>query len=336
MIELKNIDVTFQNGSHEFKAVDNVSLKINKGEIFGIVGPSGAGKSTLVRVINLLQSPTNGEVIIEGSDITKFNRKQLRKTRLNIGMIFQHFNLISGSTIAENVAFSLYANNYPKDKIKDRAKELLEIVHLPEKADAYPANLSGGQKQRVAIARALANNPDILLCDEATSALDIENTEEIVELLREINEKTHITIVFITHEMDVAKKLFDRIAFMEDGKLKEVTDIYSAFANPKSDIAKSLVQRVLNVEVPEGLKTKTNEEILRLSYTGDDSYDPVISVASKNYDITMDIINGKVDYIRNKPFGMLIVILRGEDAERKKALEYISKNVYKLERLGGR
>ena len=322
MIELKNIDVTFQNGSHEFKAVDNVSLKINKGEIFGIVGPSGAGKSTLVRVINLLQRPTNGEVIIEGSDITKFNRKQLRKTRLNIGMIFQHFNLISGSTIA--------------DKIKDRVKELLEIVHLPEKADAYPANLSGGQKQRVAIARALANNPDILLCDEATSALDIENTEEIVELLREINEKTHITIVFITHEMDVAKKLFDRIAFMEDGKLKEVTDIYSAFANPKSDIAKSLVQRVLNVEVPEGLKAKTNEEILRLSYTGDDSYDPVISVASKNYDITMDIINGKVDYIRNKPFGMLIVILRGEDAERKKALEYISKNVYKLERLGGR
>ena len=157
MIELKNIDVTFQNGSHEFKAVDNVSLKINKGEIFGIVGPSGAGKSTLVRVINLLQRPTNGEVIIEGSDITKFNRKQLRKTRLNIGMIFQHFNLISGSTIAENVAFSLYANNYPKDKIKDRVKELLEIVHLPEKADAYPANLSGGQKQRVAIARALAN-----------------------------------------------------------------------------------------------------------------------------------------------------------------------------------
>ena len=344
MIELKNIDVTFKNGSHEFKAVDNVSLKINKGEIFGIVGPSGAGKSTLVRVINLLQRPTNGEVIIEGSDITKFNRKQLRKTRLNIGMIFQHFNLISGSTIAENIAFSLYANDYPpktvqktvKEKLRADSNYYLEKVGLLEKADVYPANLSGGQKQRVAIARALANNPDILLCDEATSALDIENTEEIVELLKEINEKTHITIVFITHEMDVAKKLFDRIAFMEDGQLKEVTDIYSAFADPKSDIAKSLVQRVLNVEVPEGLTAKPNEEIVRLSYTGDDSYDPVISVASKNYDITMDIINGKVDYIRNKPFGMLIVILRGEDEERKKALEYISKNVYKLERLGGR
>ena len=336
MIQVENLCKSFSTKNGTVEAARNISFSIEKGEIFGIIGLSGAGKSTLVRCLNLLERPTSGTVRVNGKNLTKLSEKELRKERQNIGMIFQHFNLISGSTIAENVAFSLYANNYPKDKIKDRVKELLEIVHLPEKADAYPANLSGGQKQRVAIARALANNPDILLCDEATSALDIENTEEIVELLREINEKTHITIVFITHEMDVAKKLFDRIAFMEDGKLKEVTDIYSAFANPKSDIAKSLVQRVLNVEVPEGLKTKTNEEILRLSYTGDDSYDPVISVASKNYDITMDIINGKVDYIRNKPFGMLIVILRGEDAERKKALEYISKNVYKLERLGGR
>ena len=336
IVRIQGLNKTFRGRAGTVVALNGIDLDIYRGEIFGIIGLSGAGKSTLVRCLNLLERPTSGTVRVNGKNLTKLSEKELRKERQNIGMIFQHFNLISGSTIAENVAFSLYANNYPKDKIKDRVKELLEIVHLPEKADAYPANLSGGQKQRVAIARALANNPDILLCDEATSALDIENTEEIVELLREINEKTHITIVFITHEMDVAKKLFDRIAFMEDGKLKEVTDIYSAFANPKSDIAKSLVQRVLNVEVPEGLKTKTNEEILRLSYTGDDSYDPVISVASKNYDITMDIINGKVDYIRNKPFGMLIVILRGEDAERKKALEYISKNVYKLERLGGR
>ena len=335
MIELRNIDVAFGQKDHEFKAVDDVSLTIEKGEVFGIVGPSGAGKSTLVRVINLLQRPTKGQVLIEGEDITKLNRKELRKVRLNIGMIFQHFNLISGSTIAENVAFSLYANNYPKDKIKERVRELLELVHLPEKADAYPANLSGGQKQRVAIARALANNPEILLCDEATSALDLENTEEIVSLLKEINEKTHITIVFITHEMEVAKKLFDRIAFMEQGKLKEVTDIYSAFTEPQSEIAKSLVERVLNVNVPEGLTVKEDEELLRLSYTGDDSYDPVISMASKNYDITMDIINGKVDDIHNKPFGMLVVILRGKAEERARALSYIEKNVYKLEKLGG-
>lgn len=335
MIELKKIEVAFGEKDHTFKAVDDVSLTIEKGEIFGIVGPSGAGKSTLVRVINLLQRPTKGQVLIEGQDITKLNRKELRKVRLNIGMIFQHFNLISGSTIAENVAFSLYANHYPKDKVQERVKELLELVHLPEKADAYPANLSGGQKQRVAIARALANNPEILLCDEATSALDLENTEEIVSLLKEINEKTHITIVFITHEMEVAKKLFDRIAFMEQGKLREVTDIYTAFTEPKSEIAKSLVDRVLNVNVPEALTVKKDEELLRLSYTGDDSYDPVISMASKNYNITMDIINGKVDYIHNKPFGMLVVILRGEANERAKALTYIEKNVYKLEKLGG-
>ena len=165
--------------------------------------------------------------------------------------------------------------------------------------------------------------------------MDLENTEEIVSLLKEINEKTNITIVFITHEMEVAKKLFDRIAFMEQGKLKEVTDIYSAFTEPKSDIAKSLVDRVLNVNVPEALMVKEDEELLRLSYTGDDSYDPVISMASKNYNITMDIINGKVDDIHNKPFGMLVVILRGEAEERARALDYIEKNVYKLEKLGG-
>ena len=241
MIELKNIDVTFQNGSHEFKAVDNVSLKINKGEIFGIVGPSGAGKSTLVRVINLLQRPTNGEVIIEGSDITKFNRKQLRKTRLNIGMIFQHFNLISGSTIAENVAFSLYANNYPKDKIKDRVKELLEIVHLPEKADAYPANLSGGQKQRVAIARALANNPDILLCDEATSALDPQTTQSILSLIKDIHDKLGLTVIIITHQMSVVEQICTRVAILNHGTVVEEGAVSEVFASPKSQEAKQLV-----------------------------------------------------------------------------------------------
>ncbi len=336
VIELKNIDVEFGQGSQRFQAVKNADLTIQKGEIFGIVGPSGAGKSTLVRVINMLQQPTRGQVLIDGQDITKLNRKELRKVRLNMGMIFQHFNLISGSTIAENVAFSLYANKYPKDKIPERVKELLDLVHLPEKADAYPANLSGGQKQRVAIARALANHPEILLCDEATSALDVENTEEIVELLKEINQKTKITIVFITHEMEVAKKLFDRIAFMEQGEIKEVSDIYTAFTEPREPIAKSLVERVLNVSVPEALKVGDDEELLRLSYTGDDSYDPVISMASKNYDITMDIISGKVDYIHDKPFGVLIVMLRGEESERKKALAYIEKNVYKMEKLGGK
>ena len=267
MIELKNIGVTFQQNKQDFQAVKNVNLTIEEGEIFGIVGPSGAGKSTLVRVINLLQPPTAGQVLIEGNEITSLKRKELCKVRLDIGMIFQHFNLISGSTIAENVAFALHANHYPKEKIQGRVKELLEMVHLPEKADSYPANLSGGQKQRVAIARALANDPKILLCDEATSALDLENTEEIVSLLKEINEKYHITIVFITHEMEVAKKLFDRIAFMENGEIKEVRDIYSAFAEPREEITKSLVERVLNVGVPDEVKLSEEEELVKLCYT---------------------------------------------------------------------
>ena len=327
-IVLKNVCKSYDK---EHYAVQDFSLEIPDREFVIFVGPSGCGKSTTLRMIAGLEEITSGELWIDGQLCNYVEAKDR-----DLSMVFQNYALYPNMTVYENMAFSMKIRKQPKDEVDKKVHEAAKMLGIEHLLDRRPAALSGGQKQRVAIARALANNPDILLCDEATSALDIENTEEIVELLREINEKTHITIVFITHEMDVAKKLFDRIAFMEDGKLKEVTDIYSAFANPKSDIAKSLVQRVLNVEVPEGLKVKTNEEILRLSYTGDDSYDPVISVASKNYDITMDIINGKVDYIRNKPFGMLIVILRGEDAERKKALEYISKNVYKLERLGGR
>ena len=262
MIELKNIDVTFKNGSHEFKAVDNVSLKINKGEIFGIVGPSGAGKSTLVRVINLLQRPTNGEVIIEGSDITKFNRKQLRKTRLNIGMIFQHFNLISGSTIAENVAFSLYANNYPKDKIKDRVKELLEIVHLQEKADAYPANLSGGQKQRVAIAGVVAMRPSCIVLDEPTAMLDPNGRKEVLEAISELNKKENVTVILITHYMEEVIDA-DQVFVMDEGHVvmhgtpKEIFSRVDELKKYRMDVpqvtmlADALIQK--GVPLPKGI-----------------------------------------------------------------------------------
>ena len=265
MIELKNIDVTFKNGSHEFKAVDNVSLKINKGEIFGIVGPSGAGKSTLVRVINLLQRPTNGEVIIEGSDITKFNRKQLRKTRLNIGMIFQHFNLISGSTIAENIAFSLYANDYPKNKIKDRVKELLEIVHLPEKADAYPANLSGGQKQRVAIAGVVAMRPSCIVLDEPTAMLDPNGRKEVLKAVSELNKKENVTVVLITHYMEEvihANKVYvmDGGNVVMQGTPREIFSQVETLKKYRLDVPQvTLLAHELHkagVDIPEGILTK--------------------------------------------------------------------------------
>lgn len=251
MIELKNISVDFKDKGQIVHAVDNVSLNINKGEVFGIVGLSGAGKSTLVRVINLLQKPTNGEVIIDGENITNLKSNELRKKRLKIGMIFQHFNLISGKTIYENIEFVLKADNYPKEKRKDRIEELLELVNLKDKRDSYPASLSGGQKQRAGIARALANNPEILLCDEATSALDLENTDEIITLLKNIKEKTNITIVFITHEMDVAKRLFDKVAVMSNGEIVEINDVYSIFANPIHQVTKSLIERNAKIELPK-------------------------------------------------------------------------------------
>lgn len=330
MIELKNINVVFKQKKKEFHGVKNVNLQIEEGEVFGIVGPSGAGKSTLVRTINLLQAPTSGEVIIDNKNITKFKGKELRAVRLKIGMIFQHFNLISGATVYKNIEFALIANNYPKDKIKSRIEELLELVNLRDKINIYPSNLSGGQKQRVAIARALANDPEILLCDEATSALDLENTEEVVETLKKIKEKYNITIVFITHEMDVAKKLFDRIAVMDKGEIVEINDTYSIFTEPKHYVTKGLVSRVLNIEVPKELTLAKDEELIEIFYVGDSAYEPVISKLSSEYKVNTNIIHGKIEYVHGRPFGILLIKIIGSKESREKAKTYIKDNVYRL------
>lgn len=334
MIELKNINVEFKLKGNVVNAVKNVNLTINKGEVFGIVGLSGAGKSTLVRVINLLQKPSSGQVLINGKDITNLNRRELRKIRLKIGMIFQHFNLISGKTIYENIEFVLKANNYPKEKRKERIYELLELVKLKDKAEAYPSNLSGGQKQRVGIARAIANNPEILLCDEATSALDLENTEEILNLLRDIKEKTGITIVFITHEMEVAKKLFNRVAVMSKGEIIEVNNVYSIFSEPSHEVTKSLISRNSNLDLPKEIIESINQgEIIKVYYKGDNSLKPIISEAAKRFDVDISIIHGKIDYIDGKPIGTLIVNISGDKEEILKSKTYIKENVAKTERI---
>lgn len=328
MIELKDINVDFKIEGNIVHAVKNVNLKINKGEVFGIVGLSGAGKSTLVRVINLLQKPSSGQVLIDGVDITKLNRYNLRKTRLKIGMIFQHFNLISGKTVYENIEFVLKANNYPKEKRESRINELLSLVNLSEKADVYPSSLSGGQKQRVGIARAIANEPEILLCDEATSALDLENTEEILNLLKDIKEKTGITIVFITHEMEVAKKLFNRVAVMSDGKIIEVNDVYSIFSDPKHEITKSLISKNSNVDLPSEVVDSINDgELLKVHYKGENSLKPVISDVAKKFNVDISIIHGKIDYIDGKPVGTLIINLIGDKEEINIAKSFIKENV---------
>lgn len=327
MIRLENISVTFNDGKNKLDAVKNVNLTINKGEVFGIVGLSGAGKSTLVRVINLLQKPSEGRVIINDKDITKLNRKELRNLRLKVGMIFQHFNLISGKTIYENIEFVLKANNYPKSKRKERIEYLLDLVNLSDKKDVYPANLSGGQKQRVGIARAIANDPEILLCDEATSALDLENTEEILTLLKDIKEKLGITIVFITHEMEVAKKLFNRVAVMSNGEVVEVNDVYSIFSKPQHEVTQSLVSKNSNLRLPEVVRRDlVKGKLYKVNYIGETSLSPIISEASKKFNTEISIIHGKIDYIDGKPLGSLLIDIIGDDKEIEKTRAYIEKN----------
>lgn len=327
MIKLENISVTFNDGKNKLDAVKNVTLTINRGEVFGIVGLSGAGKSTLVRVINLLQKPSEGRVIIQDKDITKLNSKELRSLRLKVGMIFQNFNLISGKTIYENIEFVLKANNYPKNKMKERIEYLLDLVNLSDKKDVYPANLSGGQKQRVGIARAIANDPEILLCDEATSALDLENTEEILTLLKDIKEKLGITIVFITHEMEVAKKLFNRVAVMSSGEVVEVNDVYSIFSKPQHEVTKSLVSKNSNLRLPEVVRRDlVKGRLYKVNYIGQTSLNPIISEAAKKFNTQINIIHGKIDYIDGKPLGSLLIDIIGDDQEIENTRAYIEKN----------
>ncbi|GAF40469.1 ABC transporter, ATP-binding protein [Agrilactobacillus composti DSM 18527 = JCM 14202] len=314
-IEIKNVSVTFKAKQKDIHAVSGVSLSIQKGEVFGIVGLSGAGKSTLVRTINGLQQPTTGEVTVDGVNITKASKPQLAAARQKMGFIFQNFNLVNNRTIAQNIGFALTAANYQKDQQAQRIEELLGMVGLADRKDNYPEQLSGGQKQRVGIARALANNPDILLCDEATSALDTETAEEIVTILKDINTRLHITIVFITHQLEVAKSLFNRVAVMEDGRIVEQTTVYDLFADPKSQMGQRLVGTFLDTKLPDEVLFKLKQlsgQLLSLRYQGEDSLDPIITKIAKATGVEVNILQGRIEYIQNKAIGILAVFLTGD------------------------
>ncbi|WP_313538636.1 methionine ABC transporter ATP-binding protein [Enterococcus sp.] len=334
-IEVKQVSVLFKQNKQFKKAVDSVDFSVQTGEVFGIVGLSGAGKSTLVRTLNLLQVPSSGQILIDGKDITKAWGQELRQIRQKIGMIFQHFNLIHNRTIKENLAFALKAGNYPKDQREARIMELLEMVDLTDKLHAYPNNLSGGEKQRIGIARAIANQPEILLCDEATSALDVETTEEILQLLTKIKEQTGITIVFITHELDVARKFFDRVAVMENGRIVEEQTTYGLFSQPNQPITQKLVGRYLDLTLPEEiLALFTQGDLLELRYQGEYTLEPLISTVAKAYDVAVNIIHGKIDYIQQDVIGILYVYLTGPQEEIDKARAYIAANVFSLRKVG--
>ena len=336
MIEFVHVSKEFGSGHQRVHAVKDVSLSVNKGEIFGIIGFSGAGKSTLVRCINLLERPTSGTVVVDGKEMTSLSAKELRDARKKIGMIFQHFNLMPSRTVFSNVAYPLRGSGLTKQKVADKVHKLLELVGISDKEDAYPSQLSGGQKQRVAIARALANDPKVLLCDEATSALDPQTTKSILHLLKKLNEQLGITVVVITHEMAVVKEICNRVAVMEHGQVVEQGEVFSIFADPKQPITRSFIRTTSNLQKIEELiaadapvtQIRPGELIVRLSYVQRNASEPLISVVSQKFNLALNIIFADVEIVQDAPIGGSVVIISGERQQITKAIEYlIEKNV---------
>ena len=336
MIELTHISKNFASGGRTVHAVQDVSLSIGKGEIFGIIGFSGAGKSTLVRCINLLERPTSGSVTVDGKEMTALSARELRQARKKIGMIFQHFNLMPSRTVFGNVAYPLRGSGLSGEQIADKVHRLLELVGIGDKAEAYPKQLSSGQKQRVAIARALANDPNVLLCDEATSALDPQTTKAILRLLKNLNEKLGITVVIITHEMAVVKEICDRVAVMEHGRVVEQGEVFNVFADPRQEITRSFIHTTSNLRKIEELieedspvvQLKPGELIVRLSYIQRNVSEPLISTVSRKFDITLNIIFSDIAIVQNAPIGGTVAIISGEREQITQAIAYlIEKNV---------
>lgn len=335
MIEFKNVNVSFKNGDKEFSAVKDASLKIEKGEIFGIVGSSGAGKSTLLRTINLLQPITRGDVLVNGESIIGFKGEKLRNLRRNTGMIFQHFNLADSKTVYQNIAFVLKAAGKSKAETDKRVKELLELVNLTEKSDSYPSRLSGGQKQRVAIARALANNAEILLCDEATSALDLETTASILALLKELNQSLGITIVIITHELDVVKSICSRVAVMNSGEIVETGGVYDIFTKSENEFTKQLISHTLKFDLPDEVLANIKGTVVKITYHGDNANNPILSYAANTCGVGFNILLGKIEYINKVPLGILYVNIFGEAESIKSALQYLASHTESTEVIYG-
>ena len=336
MIVLDHISRVFPGGGGDVQAVRDVSLTIQDGEIYGIVGFSGAGKSTLVRCINLLERPDKGRVLVNGVDLTALRGAALSRERRKIGMIFQQFNLFATRTVLENVAFPLKYRGMRRQDIRKKAEKLLRFVELEDKKDAYPSQLSGGQKQRVAIARALASAPKVLLCDEATSALDPQTTGSILKLLRRLNTELGITIVIITHQMQVVKEICGRVAVMENGRVVEEGDVFSVFANPQQPVTRSFIDTTTNLSqihtlIEEGAsitQLKPGECIIRMKYLERSASEALVSQISRRYSVDLNIICGSVDMIGSNPLGGLIVIASGGAENIGRMIDYLrEKNV---------
>ena len=319
IVELRGLSKTFGAGAEQVAALQQVSLAVERGEIFGIIGLSGAGKSTLVRCINLLERPDEGQVLFHGQDLTAMSTKQLRQVRRKISMIFQSFNLLEQRTALDNICFPLELEGVPKARAKQRARELLEIVGLPDKAKAYPVQLSGGQKQRIAIARALASDPEVLLCDEATSALDPQTTNSILNLLQTISRERGITVILITHQMSVIEQICNRVAILDSGVVAEIGDVEQVFSNPQSAAGRRLVSP--DVALP--LSTWVGP-VARIAFNGNTSEEPIIAEVAMEKGIKLSILGADTRNVDGKAFGTMLVSLP-EDAEKKQeVLDYLN------------
>lgn len=342
MIKLNNITKIFTLSDKKLTALDNVSLHVPKGQICGVIGASGAGKSTLIRCVNLLERPTHGAVLIDDVDLTQLSDAELVKTRRQIGMIFQHFNLLTSRTVFENVALPLELENKSKAEIQEKTTALLALVGLSDKHNVYPANLSGGQKQRVAIARALASDPKVLLCDEATSALDPATTQSILKLLKEINRTLGITILLITHEMEVVKRICDQVAVIDKGRLIEQGTVSEIFSNPKTELAQEFISSTFHITLPEEYlenlsdtpKHAKSYPIIKFEFTGRSVDAPLLSQASKKFGVELSILTSQIDYAGGVKFGFTIAEVEGDEDAITQAKVYLMENNVRVEVLG--
>lgn len=342
MIKLNNITKIFTLPDKKLTALDNVSLHVPKGQICGVIGASGAGKSTLIRCVNLLERPTHGAVIIDDVDLTQLSDAELVKTRRQIGMIFQHFNLLTSRTVFENVALPLELENKSKAEIQEKTTALLALVGLSDKHNVYPSNLSGGQKQRVAIARALASDPKVLLCDEATSALDPATTQSILKLLKEINRNLGITILLITHEMEVVKRICDQVAVIDKGRLIEQGTVSEIFSNPKTELAQEFISSTFHITLPEEYlenlsdtpKHAKSYPIIKFEFTGRSVDAPLLSQASKKFGVELSILTSQIDYAGGVKFGFTIAEVEGDEDAITQAKVYLMENNVRVEVLG--
>lgn len=334
MILLEDIDVTFTSKEKVVQAVQGVNLEIKQGEVFGIVGYSGAGKSTLVRVINYLQPPTKGTVIVNQQNLADLTKQELRQARKKIGMIFQHFNLMEARNVFDNVAYPLRGSGLSKTEIKAKVIDLLTLVGIADKATQYPSQLSGGQKQRVAIARALANDPEVLLCDEATSALDPKTTVAILDLLAELNQRLNLTIVLITHEMQVVKSICHKVAVMEDGRVIEAGEVVQIFSQTQNELTRDFIQTANHLnkaletigDHPALIQAAEGDKLIHLSYVGSQTSQPLIAELYSRFQVVANILYGDIAVLQQTPIGNLIVILSGESGQIEQGIAYLKEH----------